>query len=66
MTILHFLIVLVLVGVALWLVNTYVAKRMAPPIVTILNVAVVIIVILWVISVIFPNFGSLSTIRVGK
>ena len=41
------LIVLVIVGVALYLINTYVP--MAAPIKTILNVVVVLIVCLWLL-----------------
>jgi hypothetical protein len=42
-------IVLIVVGVLLWLINTYIP--MARPIKTILNIVVVICVILWLLSV---------------
>jgi len=42
-------IILLVVGVGLWLINTYVP--MAAPIKTILNVVVVIVVLLWLIQV---------------
>jgi len=48
------LILLVVVGVALYLVNTYVP--MAAPIKTILNVVVVLIVVLWLLN----SFGLLD------
>ena len=54
-------IILILIGVGLWLINTYVP--MAAPIKTILNVVVIIVVILWVLQL----FGfSHITIPVRK
>lgn len=48
MTLLHLILVLVVVGVILWLINTYVP--MDHKIKTILNIAVVIFVILWLLQ----------------
>lgn len=42
------IVVLVIVGVCLWLLNTYVP--MAAPIKTIINVLVVLFLILWLLS----------------
>jgi hypothetical protein len=44
----HVIIVLILIGVGLYLINTYVP--MAQPIKTILNVVVIVLVILWVLT----------------
>ncbi|TVR99217.1 MAG: hypothetical protein EA406_04435 [Rhodospirillales bacterium] len=55
-------VVLIVVGVLLWAVNTYIP--MDSKIKTILNVVVVIAVILWLLSA-FGVLGSLDTIRVG-
>jgi len=63
MPLINLVIILVVVGVALWLINNYIP--MDGKIKTILNVVVVIVVILWLLSV-FGVIGSLSTIRVGK
>jgi len=63
MPLIHLLFVLAVVGVLLWLVNTYLpvsAKNKK-----ILNVVVVIAVALWLLSV-FGILGSFSRIRVGK
>jgi hypothetical protein len=49
------LVVLVVVGVALYLLNTYLP--MAPPIKTIINVIVVLAVIIWLLS----SFGLLDS-----
>jgi hypothetical protein len=54
--------VLIVVGVVLWLVNTYIP--MDGKIKNILNVVVVIGVVLWLLQA-FGVLGSLSTIRIG-
>jgi hypothetical protein len=61
MPILTLILVLVIVGVLLWLINTYVP--MQPPIKTILNVVVVLILIVWLLTALFPG---LMDIRIGK
>jgi len=63
MPLIHVVLVLVVVGVVLWLVNSYIP--MAGSIKTILNAVVIIAVVLWLLSV-FGLIGELSTIRVGK
>ena len=63
MPLIHVVIVLVVVGVILWLVNSYIP--MAGSIKTIFNAVVIIVVVLWLLSV-FGLIGELSTIRVGK
>jgi formate hydrogenlyase subunit 4 len=63
MPLIQLVIALVVVGVALWLINTYIP--MDATIKKILNVVVVIVVILWLLSI-FGVFGSMSDIRVGR
>jgi len=57
MSLIWVVLILIIVGVLLWLANTYIP--MAAPIKTILNIVVVVGVILWLLSVfgIF-SFGS--------
>jgi len=65
MSIIGLIITLVVIGVILWLINTYIP--MDPKIKTILNVVVIILLILWLLSL-FVNLGSLGTIgthRIG-
>jgi uncharacterized membrane protein len=62
MTLLTLFVTLIVVGIALYLVNTYLP--LDPKIKTILNWAVVIIVVLWLLSA-FGILGSLETIKVG-
>ena len=57
MPLINVVIVLVVVGVALWAINKFIP--MAAPIKTILNVVVVIVVCLWLLQV----FGIIGSIR---
>ena len=63
MPLIQLVIVLVVVGVILWLINTYIP--MQATIKKILNVVVVIAVVLWLLSV-FGVLGSLSGIHIGR
>jgi hypothetical protein len=63
MPLIHVVLVLIVVGVLLWLVNSYIP--MAGSIKAILNAVVVIAVVLWLLSV-FGLIGELEKIRVGK
>jgi hypothetical protein len=63
MPLIHIVAVLVVVGVVLWLINSYVP--MAGSIKGILNAVVVIGVVLWLLSVV-GLLPSLSKIRVGR
>ena len=63
MPLMNLLLVLVVVGVVLWLVNTYVP--MDPKIKTILNIVVVIVVVIWLLRA-FGILGSLSQFRIGR
>lgn len=62
MSLITLVIVLVVVGVVLWLINSYIP--MQSTIKKILNVVVIIAVVLWLLSA-FGVIGSLDTIRVG-
>lgn len=63
MPLIQLVIVLVVVGMVLWVINSYIP--MQATIKKILNVVVVIVVILWLLSV-FGLIGDLSNIRIGK
>jgi hypothetical protein len=56
------LITLIVVGVLLWLVNSYIP--MDAKIKNILNIVVVIVVVLWLLQA-FGVLGSLGGMRVG-
>jgi hypothetical protein len=62
MPLINLIVTLIVVGVLLWLVNTYIP--MDRKIKTILNVVIVIAVILWLLSA-FGIMGNMGAIRVG-
>lgn len=63
MPLIHLVIVLIVVGVLLWLVNSYIP--MQATIKKILNAVVVIAVVLWLLNA-FGVIGSLQGIRIGR
>jgi hypothetical protein len=63
MPLIQLVLVLVVVGVVLWLINSYIP--MQNTIKKILNLVVIIAVILWLLSV-FGLIGNLSNIRIGR
>jgi Flp pilus assembly protein TadB len=62
MPLIQLIIVLVIVGVVLWVINSYIP--MQSTIKKILNVVVIIVVIIWLLSV-FGVIDDISTIRIG-
>jgi hypothetical protein len=62
MSLLTIVVVLIVVGVLLWLVNTYIP--MDGKIKSILNAVVVIVVVLWLLQA-FGLIGSLNSVRVN-
>jgi hypothetical protein len=62
MPLIQLVIVLVIVGVALWLINSYIPMQAALK--KILNVVVVAAVVFWLLSV-FGIIGNISAIRIG-
>jgi hypothetical protein len=56
-------IVLIIVGVLLWLVNTYIP--MASPVKSLLNAVVVIALVIWLLQV-FGVWHYITNIRVGS
>ena len=63
MSLIELVLVLVIVGVVLWLINSYIP--MQSTIKKILNVVVIIVVILWLLSA-FGLIEGLKTIRIGR
>ena len=63
MPLINLVVVLIVVGVLLWLVNTYIP--MDSKIKQILNIVVVIAVVIWLLQV-FGVIGSLGNIRIGR
>lgn len=63
MSLVSLILVLIVVGVVLWLINTYVP--MDSKIKSILNAVVVIAVVLWLLKV-FGLLDTLTNIHIGK
>jgi hypothetical protein len=63
MPLINVVITLIVVGVLLWLVNTYIP--MDGKIKKVLNVVVIIAVALWLLNA-FGLIGNLSNVRVGR
>ena len=63
MPIVEVVIVLIVVGVLLWLINTYIP--MASAVKSLLNIVVVIVLIVWLLQV-FGIWGSIMHARVGS
>jgi hypothetical protein len=63
MPLINLVVVLIMVGVLLWLVNTYIP--MDGKIKSILNIVVVIGVVLWLLQA-FGVLGSLNSVQIGR
>jgi hypothetical protein len=61
MSLIDLVIVLIVVGVLVWLMNTYIP--MDPKIKTIINAVIVIAIVLWLLRVFI---GPIPDIRVGR
>lgn len=62
MSLIAIVITLIVVGILLWLVNTYLKNVMDAKILQIINIVVVIIVILWLLRV-FGVWSYLSNVH---
>jgi hypothetical protein len=65
MSLISLVIVLIIVGVLLWLVNSQLGAFIAPPILKIINVVVVVVVVLWLLGVLFGGWQGIGDIRIG-
>lgn len=61
MSLIGILVTLIIIGVLLWLVETYIP--MAPPIKTVIRVVVILVLCLWLLQV-FGVLGPLSDVRI--
>jgi len=65
MSLVSLVIVLIVVGVLLWLVNTYLAAVIDAKILKIINIVVIVAVVLWLLSVL-GLFDSIGSVRVPR
>ena len=63
MPLVQLVLILIVVGVLLWIVNTYIP--LDPMIKKIINIVVIVAVVLWLLSL-FGLFAGLNNIRVGR
>ena len=63
MPLINLVLILILIGVGLWLINSFIP--MAASIKTILNVVVVVAVCIWVLQAV-GLWGNLSSFRIGN
>lgn len=65
MPLLQLVILLIVIGVLLWLVNTYIP--MDATIKRIINIVVIVVVVLWILSILglFDNLGAVRVPRIG-
>ena len=57
MPLVNVVVILIVVGVALWAINAYIP--MAPPVKKILNIVVVVVICVWLLQI----FGVLDSVR---
>lgn len=62
MPLLTIVITLIVVGVLLWLVNTYLKNVIDPKILNIINIVVVVLVVLWLLRV-FGVWAYISNVK---
>ena len=64
MSLISLILTLIVIGVLLWLINTYIP--MDGKIKKIINVVVVVAVILWILGMFVGGWGQIGDIRIGK
>lgn len=66
MPLLQVLFVLIVVGIVLWLINTFCSEFIDGKILKLINIVVVVAAILWILSLFFGGIGSMNSVHVGK
>jgi hypothetical protein len=64
MSLISLVLTLIVIGVLLWLINTYIP--MDAKIKKIINIVVVVAVIIWVLGLFIGGWGEVGNIRIGK
>ena len=64
MSLISLILTLIVIGVLLWLINTYIP--MDGKIKKIINIVVVVAVIIWVLGIFIGGWGEVGNIRIGK
>jgi hypothetical protein len=64
MSIISILIILVVIGVLMWLVNSQLGQFIAQPWLKIINIVAIILTVLWLLSLFFPGVLGGSQARI--
>jgi hypothetical protein len=64
MSLISLILTLIVIGVLLWLINTYIP--MDGKIKKIINIVVVVAVIIWVLGLFIGGWGEIGNIRIGR
>jgi hypothetical protein len=64
MSLIGLVLTLIIVGVLLWLINTYIP--MDAKIKKIINIVVVVAVVIWVLGIFLGGWQGIENIRVGR
>ena len=64
MSLISLILTLIVIGVLLWLINTYIP--MDGKIKRIINIVVIVAVVLWVLGLFIGGWGSLGNIKIGR
>ena len=64
MSLISLVLTLIVIGVLLWLINTYIP--MDAKIKKIINIVVVVAVVLWVLGIFLGGWGEVGNVRIGK
>jgi hypothetical protein len=64
MSLIHLVLVLIVIGILLWLINTYIP--MAASIKKIINIVVVVFVVIWIIGIVFGGWSNIPDIKIGR
>lgn len=64
MSLISLVLVLIIIGVLLWLINTYIP--MDAKIKKIINIVVVVAVVIWVLGIFFGGWHGIENIKIGK
>jgi hypothetical protein len=64
MSLIGVIVVLIVVGILLWVVETQLGQVLDATIIKIIRIVVIVAVVLWILSIFFP--GIMGSIQVGR
>lgn len=64
MDLISLVIVIIVIGVVLWLVNTYIP--MDPKIKNVLNIVVIVALVIWILGIFLGGWSGIEHIHIGR